>query len=71
MRSTKREGNKVECNDLIADPTQGRASKMFMDYKGTVCSVSVCQGLETVLLTICDDSASLHNTVKHQTPFLF
>lgn len=37
---------KEECNGLIADPAQGRASKMFMDYK-TPSALFVCQGLQT------------------------
>lgn len=56
---------KLKCNDLIADPNQGRASKMFMDYKTLrLLTVSVCQGLQTILLTLWQ----LHQTFTTLQP---
>lgn len=39
---------------------------MFMDYK-TVCTVSVCQGLRQILLTVCDETIYLE-TKKNDNP---
>lgn len=51
---TRQGSRKVECNEPIADPTQGRASKMFMVYKSSSAVCLCVKDSRQILLSALD-----------------